>query len=264
MSEERSGGAADAAVADRKTADVMNCETVAEADSAAGSREDQFQRTRILIGDEAVARLQEARVLIFGIGGVGGFVCEALARASVGMLHLVDKDVVDLTNLNRQIIATHDTVGRPKVEVMAERLHSINPAMQVQTSQCFYLPERASEFDFGAYDYVVDAIDNVTAKLDIIERSKAAGVPVISSMGTGNKLDPTRFEIADISKTSVCPLAKVIRKELRARGITGVKVLYSKEEPIRTGLRTPASISFVPSAAGLVIAGEVVRDLAGL
>lgn len=233
-------------------------------DGTVTREEDQFQRTRMLIGDEAVWRLEKARVLLFGVGGVGGFTCEALARAGIGMIHIVDKDVVDLTNLNRQIIATHETLGRPKVEVMAQRLKSINPDIKVIASQCFYLPEKASEFDFGAYDYVVDAIDNVTAKLDIITQAKEAGVPVISSMGTGNKLDPTRFEIADISKTSVCPLAKVIRKELKARGITGVKVLYSKEEPVRTGLRTPASISFVPSAAGLIIAGQVIRDLAGI
>lgn len=226
--------------------------------------ENQFQRTEGLIGVEAVERLKQSKVLVFGIGGVGGFTCEALARAGVGYLHVVDKDVVDITNINRQIIATHETVGRPKTEVMKERLVSINPEMTVVTSQCFYLPERGEDFDFGSYDYVVDAIDNVTAKLDLIARSKAAGVPVISSMGTGNKLDPTRFEIADIAKTSVCPLAKVIRKGLKDRGIQGVKVLYSKEEPVRIGMRTPASISFVPSVAGLIIAGEVIKDLAGI
>ena len=225
--------------------------------------EDQFQRTRQLLGDEAVDRLQKARVLLFGIGGVGGFTCEALARAGVGHIHIVDKDKVDITNINRQIIATHDTVGRTKVEVMTERLKSINPDITVEASECFYLPEKAAEFDFGAYDYIIDAIDNVTAKLSIICEAKAAGVPVICSMGTGNKLDPTRFEIADISKTSVCPLAKVIRKELKDRGIKDVKVLYSKEEPARLGLRTPASVSFVPSAAGLIIAGEVIKDLIG-
>jgi len=225
--------------------------------------EDQFTRTRMLLGSGAVDRLQSMSVLLFGIGGVGGFTCEALARAGVGKIHIVDKDVVDITNINRQIIATHDTVGRPKVEVMTERLLAINPDLQVTATECFYLPERAEEFDFGAYDYVVDAIDNVAAKLSIICEAKAAGTPVISSMGTGNKLDPTRFEIADIHKTSVCPLAKVIRKGLKDRGITGVKVLYSKEEPVRTGLRTPASVSFVPSVAGLIIAGEVIKDLIG-
>ena len=227
-------------------------------------KEDQFQRTRQLLGSEEVDRLQEASVLLFGIGGVGGFTCEALARAGVGRIHIVDKDVVDVTNINRQIIATHDTVGRPKVDVMQERLLSINPDIQVEATECFYLPDRAAEFDFGAYDYVIDAIDNVSAKLSIICEAKAAGTPVISSMGTGNKLDPTRFEIADIHKTSVCPLAKVIRKGLKDRGIKDVKVLYSREEPVRTGLRTPASVSFVPSVAGLIIAGEVIKDLAGV
>lgn len=226
--------------------------------------EDQFQRTRQLLGSEEVDRLQEASVLLFGIGGVGGFTCEALARAGVGRIHIVDKDVVDITNINRQIIATHDTVGRPKVDVMKERLLSINPDIQVEATECFYLPDRAAEFDFGVYDYVIDAIDNVSAKLSIICEAKAAGTPVISSMGTGNKLDPTRFEIADIHKTSVCPLAKVIRKGLKDRGIKDVKVLYSREEPVRTGLRTPASVSFVPSVAGLIIAGEVIKDLAGV
>lgn len=227
-------------------------------------REDQFQRTRQLLGSEEVNRLQNASVLLFGVGGVGGFTCEALARAGVGRIHIVDKDVVDITNINRQIIATHDTVGRPKVEVMKERILSINPAAVVEATECFYLPDRAAEFDFGAYDYVIDAIDNVSAKLSIICEAKAAGTPVISSMGTGNKLDPTRFEIADIHKTSVCPLAKVIRKGLKDRGIKDVKVLYSREEPVRTGLRTPASVSFVPSVAGLIIAGEVIKDLAGV
>ena len=227
-------------------------------------KEDQFQRTRQLLGSEEVDRLQEASVMLFGVGGVGGFTCEALARAGVGRIHIVDKDVVDVTNINRQIIATHDTVGRPKVDVMKERLLSINPDIQVEATECFYLPDRAAEFDFGAYDYVIDAIDNVSAKLSIICEAKAAGTPVISSMGTGNKLDPTRFEIADIHKTSVCPLAKVIRKGLKDRGIKDVKVLYSREEPVRTGLRTPASVSFVPSVAGLIIAGEVIKDLAGV
>ena len=226
--------------------------------------EDQFTRTRMLLGSEEVDRLRKASVLLFGIGGVGGFTCEALARAGVGRIHIVDKDVVDITNINRQIIATHDTVGRPKVEVMKERILSINPAAAVEATECFYLPDRAAEFDFGAYDYVIDAIDNVSAKLSIICEAKAAGTPVISSMGTGNKLDPTRFEIADIHKTSVCPLAKVIRKGLKDRGIKDVKVLYSREEPVRTGLRTPASVSFVPSVAGLIIAGEVIKDLAGV
>ena len=173
---------------------------------------DQFQRTRMLIGQENLDRLAGSKVLVFGVGGVGGYVCEALCRAGVGRIDIVDKDVVDVTNINRQIIATHETVGRPKVEVCRERMLSINPDVIVDARECFYLPEKASEFDFGAYDYVVDAVDNVTAKIDIICNARAAGVPVISSMGTGNKLDPTMFKIADIEKTQVCPLAKVVRK----------------------------------------------------
>lgn len=224
-------------------------------------RQDQFQRTRRLIGDDAMAKLAAARVLVFGVGGVGGYVCEALARAGVGRIDIVDKDVVDITNINRQIIATHATVGQPKVEVCRDRMLSINPELVVEARQCFYLPEKAEEFDFTDYDYIVDAVDNVTAKIDIICRAKEAGTSVISSMGTGNKLDPTAFRVADIEKTKVCPLAKVVRKELRQRGVKGVKVLYSEEEPVNTGMRTPASISFVPSAAGLIIAGEVIKDL---
>lgn len=225
---------------------------------------DQFQRTRMLIGQENLDKLAAAKVLVFGVGGVGGYVCEALCRGGVGRIDIVDKDVVDVTNINRQIIATHETVGRPKVEVCRERMLSINPDVKVDARQCFYLPERAGEFDFGAYDYVVDAVDNVTAKIDIICNARAAGVPVISSMGTGNKLDPTMFKIADIEKTRVCPLAKVVRKELRKRGVFGVKVLYSEEEPrkpLSDDTRTPASISFVPSAAGLIIAGRVILDI---
>ena len=218
----------------------------------------------MLIGQEKLDRLAGAKVLVFGVGGVGGYVCEALCRGGVGRIDIVDKDVVDVTNINRQIIATHGTVGRPKVEVCRERMLSINPDVKVDARQCFYLPERASEFDFGAYDYVVDAVDNVTAKIDIICNARAAGVPVISSMGTGNKLDPTMFKIADIKDTKVCPLAKAVRKELRKRGVSGVKVLYSEEEPIKPlsdDTRTPASISFVPSAAGLIIAGRVISDI---
>ena len=229
---------------------------------------DQFERTRMLIGQDNLDRLKEAKVLVFGVGGVGGYVCEGLCRAGIGRIDIVDKDSVDITNINRQIIATYQTLGRPKVEVCRERMLSINPDIKVDARQCFYLPEKSEEFDFGAYDYVVDAVDNVTAKLDIICNAKAAGVPVISSMGTGNKLNPFMFKIADIEKTRVCPLAKVIRKELRKRGITGVKVLYSEEEPIKpaesrkdTAKITPASISFVPSCAGLMIAGRIVLDI---
>lgn len=221
---------------------------------------DRLSRTRQLIGEKAVNKLWQSRVAVFGIGGVGGYVCEALVRAGVGAIDLIDRDQVDITNINRQIIASHSTIGRDKVEVMKERILDIDPEIRVKTYKCFFLPD--TEFDFTPYDYVVDAIDTVTAKLDLIVRAKEAGVPVISSMGTGNKLDPGRFQIAPISKTSVCPLAKVMRRELKKRGITDVKALYSTEEPVKQEKRgSPASISFVPSAAGLMIAGEVVRDL---
>lgn len=222
---------------------------------------DRFQRTRMLIGDEAVQALGRAKVLVFGVGGVGGYVCDALARAGVGRIDVVDKDVVDITNINRQIIATTDTIGMPKVDVCRARLQAINPAVECEARKCFYLPETSDSFDFKKYDYIVDAVDNVTAKIDIICKAKEAETPVISSMGTGNKLDPTAFRIADIEKTKICPLAKVVRKELRNRGVRGVKVLYSEEEPLKSGNRTPASISFVPSCAGLIIAGEVIKDL---
>lgn len=222
---------------------------------------DRFQRTRMLIGDEAVQALGRAKVLVFGVGGVGGYVCDALARAGVGRIDVVDKDVVDITNINRQIIATTDTIGMPKVDVCRARLQAINPAVECEARKCFYLPETSDSFDFKKYDYIVDAVDNVTAKIDIICKAKEAETPMISSMGTGNKLDPTAFRIADIEKTKVCPLAKVVRKELRNRGVRGVKVLYSEEEPLKSGNRTPASISFVPSCAGLIIAGEVIKDL---
>lgn len=225
----------------------------------------RHERTISMIGEEAMARLAGAKVLVFGVGGVGGYVCEALARAGVGHIAICDNDVVSESNINRQIIATYNTIGLPKTDVMEARIKSVNKDCVVEKYLCFYLPDSlgAERFDFGSYDYVVDAIDTVAAKIDIIARCKEAGTPVISSMGTGNKLDPTRFEIADIEKTSVCPLAKVIRKALRERGIKGVKVLYSKEEPVKTGSRTPGSISFVPSAAGLIIGGEVIKDLIG-
>lgn len=221
----------------------------------------QFERTRQLIGCDAVDKLNKSKVLLFGVGGVGSYVLEALVRAGVGTVEIVDKDEVDITNINRQLIALHSTVGRPKVEVAAERMKDINPEANIIARQCFYLPEKAEEFDFGAYDYVVDAVDNVTAKIDIIVKSKEAGTPVISSMGTGNKLDPSAFKVADIEKTKTCPLAKVVRKELRKKGIKDVKVIYSEEEPKEGTGRTPASISFVPSAAGLLIASAVIGDL---
>ncbi len=223
---------------------------------------ESMERTAYLIGEEGIARLAEMHVALFGVGGVGGYVAEALGRAGIGTLTLVDKDTVSVSNINRQIIATYDTVGRPKTEVMAERLRAINPDIRIECRDCFFLPDTADAFDFTGYDYVVDAVDTVTAKLELIKRAKEAGVPVISCMGTGNKLDPSRFEITDIEKTSVCPLAKVMRRELKKRGITKVKVLYSKEEPIKHEAgAVPGSISFVPSVAGLMIAGEVINDL---
>lgn len=221
------------------------------------------ERTELLIGAEGVAKLRAARVLVFGVGGVGGYVCEALARAGVGTIHIVDNDTVSESNINRQIIATYDTVGMEKTKVMEKRILSVNPECRVKRYDCFYLPdtEAAEQFDFTAYDYVVDAIDTTSAKIDIIVRCREAGTPVISSMGTGNKTDPFKFQIADISRTSVCPLAKAVRRELRNRGVKGVKVLFSTEEPVKTGSRIPGSISYVPSAAGLFIGGEVIREL---
>ena len=215
----------------------------------------------MLLGEEALKKLATMRVAVFGVGGVGGYVVEALARSGVGALDLIDKDVVDETNINRQIIATLDTVGRPKVDVAEERVHSINPDCVVRKYQCFYLPETRCNFDFSEYDYVVDAIDTVTGKLALIQQAKEAGVPVISSMGAGNKLDPTAFKVADIYKTSVCPLAKVMRRELKKRGIDSLKVVYSEEAPIDTGGRTPGSVAFVPSVVGLIIGGEVIKSM---
>ncbi|MBQ8548756.1 MAG: tRNA threonylcarbamoyladenosine dehydratase [Lachnospiraceae bacterium] len=223
---------------------------------------ESMERTAYLIGEDGVEQLTGKHVALFGVGGVGGYVAEALGRAGVGRLTLVDKDIVSVSNINRQIIATYDTVGRSKTEVMAERLLSVNPDIRVERRDCFFLPDTADTFDFTEYDYVVDAVDTVTAKLELVKRAKEAGVPIISCMGTGNKLDPSRFEITDISKTTVCPLAKVMRRELKKRGITKLKVLYSKEEPIKHEAgAVPGSISFVPSAAGLIIAGEVIKDL---
>ncbi|MDD6785425.1 MAG: tRNA threonylcarbamoyladenosine dehydratase [Eggerthellales bacterium] len=234
----------------------------------------QFSRTQLLLGAEGVKALAASRVCVFGVGGVGGYVVEALARAGVGALDIVDADNVDVSNLNRQIIATWDTVGQPKVQVMAQRIASINPDCRVTAHQCFYLPEQRDAFDFSQYNYVVDAIDTVTAKIDLVLAAGEAGVPIISAMGAGNKLDPTRLEVADIYDTSMCKLAKVMRKELRVRGVKALKCVYSKEEPVKitaeaaaaVGLPTegklpPGSVSFVPSVAGLIIAGEVVKDL---
>jgi len=218
----------------------------------------QYERTSRIIGERGVDRLHDCSVLVFGTGGVGSYVCEGLARAGIGSLTIVDKDVVDETNINRQIIALHSTIGQPKAKLMADRIRDIDPDCQVTAREMFFLPGgQPDDLDFASYDYVVDAVDTVSAKIYIIERARQAGVPVISSMGTGNKLDGGAFRITTIEKTKVCPLAKVMRRELKKRSITGVKVLYSEEEPKSTG----GSISFVPSVAGLLIAGEVVRDL---
>ena len=222
---------------------------------------EQFARTEMLLGEEGLEKLHNARVAVFGVGGVGGFVVEALARVGVGTLDIIDNDEVDITNLNRQIIALHSTLGRPKVEVAEERIKDINPDCKVNVYRTFYLPETQDEFDFTQYDHVVDAIDTVTGKLQLIEAAKNANVPVISSMGAGNKLDPTQFEVADISETSVCPLAKVMRKDLRDRGIENLKVVYSKEAPIKIETRSPGSVAYVPSVVGLIIASEVIKDL---
>lgn len=223
----------------------------------------QFSRTKNLIGDLALEKLKNCRVAVFGVGGVGGYVVEALVRAGVGQIDLIDSDCVDITNLNRQIIALHSTVGKLKVEVMRDRILDINPNVKVNVFPILFLPENSSQFDFSAYDYVIDAVDNVTAKIELAVKCQESNTPLIASMGTGNKLDPTKFEISDIYKTSVCPLAKVMRYELKKRGIKKLKVLYSKEEPIKNSVdpRTPMSISFVPSSAGLIIAGEVIKDI---
>lgn len=231
--------------------------------------DEKFIRTGLLLGEEGLSRLTKARVAVFGIGGVGGHAAEALARSGVGKLELIDKDVVSLSNINRQIIATTRTVGQHKTMVMKERILEINPQAEVIVHNCFFLPETADEFDFGAYDYVVDAVDTVTAKVELAIQAQKAGVPIISSMGAGNKLDPGQFEVADIYSTSVCPLARVMRRELRKRGIEKLKTVYSKEEPRRplaelpreAGKAIPGSIAFVPSVAGLMIAGEVIKDL---
>ena len=262
---------------------------------------EEFCRTEMLLGADAMDRLARSRVAVFGVGGVGGYVCEALARSGVGALDLIDKDKVAVSNINRQIIATRETVGREKTDVMRERILSINPEAQVRVYPCFFLPENADIFPFAEYDYVVDAVDTVTAKIELVMRAKDAGVPVISSMGAGNKLDATAFRVADIYETKVCPLARVMRRELKKRNVEHLKVVYSEEEPIipagedafaltteqgsgkagsfsgdgrkngcgsgadRDAVRrqTPGSAAFVPSVAGLIIAGEVVKDLTG-
>ncbi len=245
----------------------------------------KFSRTQLLLGEAAMVKLSHSRVAVFGIGGVGGYVCEALVRSGVGAFDLIDDDKVCLTNLNRQIIATRKTVGKYKAEVMKERILDINPQVNVRVHKCFFLPENAEEFPFEEYDYVVDAVDTVTAKIELVMKAQEKDLPIISSMGAGNKLDPTAFLVADIFKTKMCPLAKVMRKELKKRGVKELKVVYSEEMPIRPiedmsiSCRTncicppgakhkcterrdiPGSAAFVPSVAGLIIAGEVVKDL---
>ena len=233
---------------------------------------EQFSRTQMLLGEDAMARLYGAKVAVFGVGGVGGYVVEALARCGIGRLDLCDSDTVSVSNINRQILATHSTVGMLKVEAARKRIADINPACEVRTYPFFYLPDTADRFDFAEYDYIVDCIDTVTGKLQLVERAVAVGTPIICSMGTGNKLNPAAFQVADISKTSMCPLARIMRKELKKRGIHHLKVVYSQEEARkpdvdeeelqRTGKRQiPGSVAFVPGAAGLVLAGEVVKDL---
>lgn len=248
----------------------------------------QFSRTELLLGKEAMQKLEQARVAVFGVGGVGGFAVEALVRSGVGSIDLIDDDKICLTNLNRQIIATRKTVGKYKADVMKERILEINPNAVVNVHKCFFLPENKDEFDFTQYSYVIDAVDTVTAKIQLVLEAQNVGIPIISSMGAGNKLDPTGFRVADIYETSVCPLAKVMRRELKKRNIDHLKVVYSKEKPIRPiedmsiSCRThcicppgakhkcterrdiPGSTAFVPSVVGLIIAGEVIKDLAGM
>lgn len=221
---------------------------------------EQFSRTAQLLGNENVENLFDKHVIVFGVGGVGGYVVEALARSGIGKISIVDNDVVNESNINRQIIALHSTVGMQKVDVLKNRILDINPECQVFVYNQFFLPENSNDFDFSIYDYVVDAVDTVTAKLEIIKKSKESNVPVISSMGTGNKLNPMGFKVSDISKTKVCPLARVMRNELKKRGISKVKCVYSEENPV-IQTQTPASVAFVPPVAGLLIASEVVKDL---
>lgn len=232
----------------------------------------QYSRTQLIYGENAMKKLKNSRIAVFGIGGVGGFTAEALARSGVGTLDIIDNDEICITNINRQIYATLSTVGRKKVDVAAERIADIDPSIIVNKHPIFYMPDTADQFDFSQYDYIIDAIDTVTGKLTLVENAKKADVPIISSMGAGNKVDPTAFEVTDIFKTTVCPLAKVMRTQLKKRGIKKLKVVYSKELPITptcdTGeilsrRQTPGSTAFVPSVVGLIIAGEVIKDITG-
>lgn len=237
--------------------------------------QERLIRTEMLLGSEAMERLNKARVAVFGIGGVGGHIAEALARSGVGEIDLIDSDKVAESNINRQLIALSSTVGQYKVNVMRERIREINPQIKVNVFPCFFLPENKDMFDFSSYSYIADAVDTVTAKIELVMEAQKYHVPIISSMGAGNKLNPAAFEVADIYKTSVCPLAKVMRRELKKRGIKQLKVVYSKEEPIKPGIEEavpdgssrrsiPGSIAFVPSVAGLIMAGEIVKDIAGV
>ena len=231
----------------------------------------EFSRTELLLGADGMEKLRKARVAVFGIGGVGGYAVEALARSGIGALDLIDNDVISLTNINRQIIALHSTVGLPKAQVAAERVKDINPACRVGAIKTFFTPDTADQFDFTQYDYVIDAIDTVTGKIALVLAAQKAGTPIISSMGTGNKLDPTAFKVTDLYSTSFCPLARIMRKELRKRGVERLKVVYSEEEALTPegeteelpqGRRSiPGSVAFVPSAAGMILAGEVIRDI---
>ncbi len=232
---------------------------------------ERFIRTRMLLGDAGMEKLKNARIAVFGVGGVGGYVVEALLRSGVGEIDVFDNDTVSVSNINRQIIALENTVCRPKVEVIAERAILINPEIKINAHNCFYMPDIADEYDFSKYSYIVDAIDTVTAKIELVMRAKSADVPIISCMGTGNKLEASMLEVTDISKTQMCPLARTMRRELKKRGITSLKVVYSKEQPIHpyidekseSGKSVPASTAFVPAAAGLIAAGEVVKYLSG-
>ncbi len=220
-----------------------------------------FSRTERLIGKDALEKLNNANVIVFGLGGVGSYTTEALARAGIGKMTVVDKDTVDITNINRQLYALNSTIGKSKAEIAKERILDINPNCEVTALQKMYLPENADEFNLSQYDYIIDAIDNVTAKIDLAVKSQELGIPMIASMGTGNKLDPTLFKVSDIFKTSVCPLCKVMRSKLKKLGVKKLKVVYSEEMPRKDGERTPASISFVPPVAGLIIAGETIKDI---
>lgn len=229
---------------------------------------DENARTALLLGECGVKKLSDSHVAVFGVGGVGGYICEALARAGVGAIDIFDRDVVSISNINRQIIATHSTVGKSKVDVMKDRIHDINPKCRVSANHVFFLPENADDFDLSIYDYIADAVDTVSAKIEIVKRANAFDVPVISAMGAGNKLDPCAFEVSDIYKTSVCPLARVMRRELKVAGVKSLKVVYSKEEPHKSdvidsesGKPVPGSVSFVPSVMGLIMAGEIIKDI---